>query len=147
MDISICVIDKLTNKLDYAGAYNSLYLYRNKEHIIESIEPDMSNKSSIFYETKPNKMKIGGGNNSKSYTSHSIQLQKDDTIYLFTDGYADQFGGIKGKKYMYKKFRDLLLEIHLKSMKEQHKILVDSFENWRGDLEQVDDVCVIGVRI
>tara|TARA_B100000809_G_scaffold266595_1_gene330123 strand:+ start:2112 stop:4220 length:2109 start_codon:yes stop_codon:yes gene_type:complete len=147
MDISICVIDRLTNKLEYAGAYNSLYLYRNKEHVIESIEPQMSNEISVFYETKSDKMKVGGGNNKKGYTSHSVQLLKNDTIYLFTDGYVDQFGGAKGKKFMYKPFKRMLLSIQSNSMEEQQKHIGTTFNQWKGDYTQLDDVCVMGVRI
>jgi serine phosphatase RsbU (regulator of sigma subunit) len=76
-----------------------------------------------------------------------VKLQKGDCVYTFTDGYADQFGGPKGKKYKYKQFEELLMSIWQKPMREQHQLLNDSVENWRGDLEQNDDICVIGVRI
>jgi serine phosphatase RsbU (regulator of sigma subunit) len=131
MDIALCTLNYKTKKLSYSGANNGLYFIRNNELV----------------QYKADKQPIGKYDDAKPFTKKEIDLEKGDVIYTFSDGYADQFGGVKGKKYMYKKFRDLLLEIHLKPMKEQHKILVDSFENWRGDLEQVDDVCVIGVRI
>lgn len=147
MDISICVIDKLTNKLEYAGAKNSLYLYRDKVNKIDTLESSLENETSIFYEIKPNKMKIGGGNNSENYLSHAIQLQKNDTIYLFSDGYADQFGGDKGKKFMYKPFKRMLLSIQKQQMPNQQENIDKTFNSWKGTYTQLDDVCIMGVRI
>ena len=84
-----------------------------------------------------------------TFTSHSFKLKKGDQIYLFTDGYADQFGGPKGKKIGYKQFRELLVRNHSKSMEEQKSNLSSTFSSWidQGEDEQVDDVCVIGMRI
>ena len=131
MDIALCTINKKTKKLFFSGANNGLYFIRNGE----------------LTQYKPDKQPIGKYDDAKPFTQHEIDLEKGDVIYTFSDGYPDQFGGEKGKKYMYKKFRDLLLSIHHKPMEEQHQLLVDSFENWRGNLEQVDDVCIIGVKI
>ncbi len=131
MDIALCTFDFKSNSLLFSGANNGLYLIRDEELI----------------QYKPDKQPIGKYDDAKPFTHEKIELKKDDVIYTFSDGYADQFGGVKGKKFMYKKFRDLLLSIHKKPMDEQHKILIDSFENWRGNLEQVDDVCVIGLRV
>jgi len=80
------------------------------------------------------------------YTTHSFELHKGDSIYIFSDGYVDQFGGEKGKKFKAKAFRQLLLSIQDKAMEEQKTIIDEAFESWRGSLEQIDDVCVIGVR-
>ena len=131
MDIALCTINNKTKKLFFSGANNGLYFIRNGE----------------LTQYKPDKQPIGKYDDAKPFTQQEIDLEKGDVIYTFSDGYPDQFGGEKGKKYMYKKFRDLLLSIHQKPMDEQHQLLVDSFENWRGDLEQVDDVCVIGIKI
>src|SRR5690606_37236035 len=98
-------------------------------------------------EIKPDKQSIGKVDNPTPFTTHDISLKKGDTIYVFTDGYADQFGGEKGKKMMYKPFKNLLLAIQDKSMSEQKIILEQHFKEWKGGLEQVDDVCIIGVRI
>ena len=81
------------------------------------------------------------------FNSHSLNLQKGDTLYLFTDGYADQFGGPKGKKFKYKQFQEMLLANSQKPMAEQQKILEDTLNDWKGNLEQVDDVLVIGIRV
>jgi serine phosphatase RsbU (regulator of sigma subunit) len=81
------------------------------------------------------------------FTNHTIDFRKGDYIYLFTDGYADQFGGPKGKKYMYKPFQDLLLRIHHKPMEQQKEILDSTFIKWMGEREQVDDVLVMGMHL
>jgi serine phosphatase RsbU (regulator of sigma subunit) len=84
---------------------------------------------------------------TKPFTNHELTLKENDVIYTFSDGYADQFGGEKGKKFMYKKFKDLLVSVSELPMTEQKQILDETFESWRGNLEQLDDVLVIGVRI
>ena len=133
MDISLCCLELSGSyaTLQWAGANNPLWIIREGKLI----------------ETKPNKQPIGKTDNPLSFTTHEIQLQKGDTIYVFTDGFADQFGGEKGKKFMYKPFKELLLSIQDKTMDEQKIVLEQHFEEWKGSLEQVDDVCVIGVRV
>ncbi|MFT4602755.1 MAG: serine phosphatase RsbU (regulator of sigma subunit) [Arenicella sp.] len=129
MDIALCSLSNMT--LEYAGANNPLWLIRKGEVL----------------ETKANKQPIGNFDKPLPYTTHSVELQKGDTIYIFSDGYPDQFGGEKGKKFKAKAFRELLLSIQDKSMEEQKTLIDEVFETWRGELEQIDDVCVIGVRI
>lgn len=131
MDIALCSINTESKKLNFAGANNGLYLVRNNE----------------VTQVKPDKQPIGNYKDAKPFTNHEFDLEKGDVIYTFSDGYPDQFGGPKGKKFMYKPFRNLLLDIHQKPMSDQHQILHKAFEDWRGNLEQIDDVCVIGVRI
>ena len=129
MDIALCRIEGM--KLEYAGANNPLWIIRNGEII----------------ETKANKQPVGQFDNPKLYTTHSFDLVQGDTIYIFSDGYVDQFGGEKGKKFKSKSFRDLLLSIQQKPMEEQKKSIENTFQTWRGELEQLDDVCIIGVRV
>ncbi len=131
MDIALVTINTESNKLNFAGANNGLYYIRNGE----------------LFQIKPDKQPIGKYEDAKPFTKHTLDLEKGDIIYTFSDGYADQFGGPKGKKFMYKPFRELLLSIHKKPMNEQHDLLMSAFEDWRGSMEQIDDVCVIGVRI
>jgi serine phosphatase RsbU (regulator of sigma subunit) len=131
MDIALCALDQNSNTLYYAGAKNPIYIIRNDELI----------------ELKADRNAIGCNDQNEHYTNQSIQLQKGDTIYLFTDGYADQFGGEKGKKLKYKRFKEILLEIQNLSMKEQKEYLAVFFNQWKGTLEQIDDVCVLGVKI
>ena len=131
MDISLCLLDKEKKQLKWAGANNPLWIIRNNEII----------------EIKPDKQAIGKTENPKLFTTHTINLQEKDAIYIFTDGYQDQFGGEKGKKYMIKNLKNLFLSIANLSMTEQKQKLEEEFIRWKGDLEQVDDVCIIGVRI
>ena len=81
------------------------------------------------------------------FTNHTISLEKGDSIYLFTDGFADQFGGPKGKKFKYSKLKETLISINAQTMDQQKELLHSEFENWKTNLEQTDDVCVIGVRV
>jgi len=129
MDIALCSIEG--KQLKYSGANNPLWLIRNNELI----------------EIKANKQPIGKFVDPKPYECHTMELKTDDAIYIFSDGFVDQFGGASGKKFKPRRFRELLLSIHRLPMEEQKEELDKVFETWRGDLEQVDDVCVIGVRI
>jgi serine phosphatase RsbU (regulator of sigma subunit)/HAMP domain-containing protein len=133
MDLALCCYDSKTRELEYAGAYNPLYLVRDGE--VNQIRAD---KFAIgtYYE-----------DSSKKYTNHKIQLEENDYIYVFSDGYADQFGGPKGKKFMYKRFRDYLLTLNGKSMIAQKEFLNDTIEDWKGPLEQIDDILVIGMHV
>lgn len=92
-------------------------------------------------------MPIAIYNKMDNFTPHEIQLEKGDILYMFSDGYADQFGGPKGKKFKYKPFKRLLLENANEPMKEQKEILNTAFETWQGNLEQIDDVVVLGIKI
>lgn len=132
MDISMCAIDFKTLGLEFAAAFNPLWLVRD----------------GAVQEITGNKFPIGEFiGETQKFTNHKIQLQKGDTIYIFSDGYADQFGGPRGKKFMYRQFKNLILKIQPYEMDKQRKILNDEIETWRGNLEQVDDICVIGLRV
>jgi serine phosphatase RsbU (regulator of sigma subunit)/HAMP domain-containing protein len=132
MDMTLCAVDYDTLTLEYAGANNPLYIIRDGEFVI----------------TKADKFAIASFlPNEMNYQNHSIQLQKGDAVYVFSDGYADQFGGDRGKKFMYKNFRNLLLEIHQKSVEEQQEILNTEMSKWQGDVEQVDDILIIGLKV
>jgi len=128
--------------LQYAGANNPLWIIRPTSN---NIKPQTSNLELI--EFKPNKQPIGKVENPLPFTTHTIELQKGDSIYIFTDGFADQFGGEKGKKFKYKSLKELLLSIQEQTIEEQKETLDTFFKKWKGDLEQVDDVCIIGVRV
>jgi serine phosphatase RsbU (regulator of sigma subunit) len=130
MDICLCSFDFENNKVEYAGANNSLYRVHESELI----------------EIKATKQPVGKYTNRKVFENVEIEGVKGDMFFLFTDGYADQFGGEKGKKMKYKPFKRLLVTNHKKSMIAQKELLQDAFDKWKGDHEQIDDVCVIGVR-
>jgi serine phosphatase RsbU (regulator of sigma subunit) len=133
MDLALCSYDSSTRKLQYAGVFNPAYIITKGE----------------FVQLKPDKFPIGINADGVTdiYTNHECQLYPGDMIYLFSDGYADQFGGAMGKKYKYLRFRDLLLKIHKLPCEEQKLILKKEFVDWKGGLEQVDDILVIGVRV
>ena len=131
MDISLCSIDFSNLSMQWSGANNSFWLIRGNELI----------------ETKADKQPIGKYSDPKPFKTHRFQLIKGDTIYLFTDGYADQFGGPKGKKYKASQLKEKLISIQNQSMDEQKLCIEKEFENWQINHEQVDDVCVIGVKI
>ena len=97
---------------------------------------------------KANKQPIGVYHDAnKPFTNHLIQLYKGDSIYLFSDGFADQFGGEKGKKLKYKPFKNMLIAVQNKSLSEQKDILISEFNKWKGQIEQIDDVCILSVKI
>jgi serine phosphatase RsbU (regulator of sigma subunit) len=131
LDAIACKLSFSDLTLEYTAANNPIYLIRNNE-----LEVLASQKSPIGYSEF-----------AEPFISEVIQLQKGDCLYTITDGFADQFGGEKGKKFKYKQLKDLLLEIHHLPMKEQHDKLISAFESWKGELEQVDDVCIIGMRV
>lgn len=132
MDCVLCGFDFKNMKLYMAAANNPLWIVRSGE----------------VHEYKPDKMPVGKyGDDLNSFSLQAINLQKGDIIYTFTDGYADQFGGAKGKKFKYKQLKEKILSIHRLTMEEQKEILSETFEAWKGNLEQVDDVLVIGLRI
>ncbi|PLX17178.1 MAG: hypothetical protein C0597_07310 [Marinilabiliales bacterium] len=133
MDLALCIIDHKNMKLQFAGANNPLCLVRDGEII----------------QIKGDRMAIGGNfaDDLPKFKNHEIDLQKGDVLYTFSDGYPDQFGGDDGRKFMLKKFRELLLEIHKNPIEEQEEILNEKLEAWRGKEEQVDDILVIGVKI
>ena len=131
LDIAICAIDTRTNLMQYAGAYNPLVIIRNKE----LIEYKATRNPIGFYPVEVN------------FKTHEIQLEKNDMIYLFSDGYQDQFGGENNTKFSFKIFKLLLLEIHELSMKEQKNSLIEVFDKWKGNNDQIDDVLVWGIKI
>ena len=132
INISVCIIDKETRKMQFAGAYHSILCLR---------------KGSII-ELKGNRMPVGIYDKMKdSFTNQEFSLEKNDTLYLFSDGYADQFGGSSGRKFMLNNFRMLLLEVSDLDMVNQKHVLFETFKKWKGNHLQVDDVLVIGLKI
>jgi serine phosphatase RsbU (regulator of sigma subunit) len=170
MDAALCTIEYGKEiKLEFAGAYNPLWIFRpdksttqetttgNKSNLkmkvgattlnIESNNMT-DNKTWHFIEIKGDRQPLGAMLNiDKPFTNHIFKLEQGDTLYMFTDGFADQFGGPKGKKFNRNKLKELLFQIQGKSMKKQHKILEKTFQQWKGDLDQVDDICIMGIRI
>ena len=131
MDMAVCVYDTAKKVLAYAGAYNPLYLVRGSE-----LEEYKADRMPISYY----------GDRDGAFQTQTIQIQPGDQIYMFSDGYADQFGGPEGKKFKYKTLQQLLLDIRREPMDTQKTILHERFNAWKGDLEQIDDVVLMGVR-
>jgi serine phosphatase RsbU (regulator of sigma subunit) len=132
MDCVLCCYDFKAMKLYFAAANNPVWLVRN----------------GTLQEYKPDKMPVGKYHDETvSFTLQTIDLQKGDIIYTFTDGYADQFGGKKGKKFKFKQLEEMLFANSNLPLEEQKELLAQAFENWKGKLEQVDDVCLIGVKV
>jgi ligand-binding sensor domain-containing protein/serine phosphatase RsbU (regulator of sigma subunit) len=132
MDVSFCVIDKELNTLQFAGAFSNMYLIRDSKII----------------EVKGDRFTVGIGYDTDKplFQNHDIDILPDDMIYMFTDGYVDQFGGPEGKKYKFRRFRHLLLSIHKYPLEIQRKYLLGSINEWKGQLEQVDDILIIGIK-
>ncbi len=128
MDMALCAIDFENKKMYFSGANNPCWIIRNNE-VIELKADKQPISASTDMEKKP-------------FTNQQFDLETSDTVYLFTDGYADQFGGPKGKKFKYKQLEELLIEIYTYSPEQQSEIMKQRFEEWKGDLEQVDDVLV-----
>jgi len=130
MDISLMRMNLKTNEIQWSGANNPLYVIGDE-----------------LKETPADKQPIGYFPVMKPFTNHTVTAEKGSILYLFSDGYADQFGGPKGKKFKHSQFKEVLFAIHKKDMKEQKKLLNETFETWKGNLEQVDDILVIGIRV
>jgi len=134
MDVAFCSIDKKDMILEFAGAFNPLYLIRDNK----------------ITEIKGDRFAIGLDETNfkdQTFKNHIIPIQKGDIVYIFSDGFADQFGGPDGRKYKYRRFRHLLLTLHQLPMEKQHEILENNVMEWRGDQDQVDDILVIGIKI
>ncbi|MBI5542076.1 MAG: tetratricopeptide repeat protein [Bacteroidia bacterium] len=131
MDIALITINKENLEMQFAGANNPLYILRNNELI----------------EIKGDKMPISIHINMEPFKNNDFKLEKGDCVYLFTDGFADQFGGPKSRKFMYKQFKEILLANNNLPMSEQKVIIETAFEEWRGNGEQIDDVTILGIRI
>jgi serine phosphatase RsbU (regulator of sigma subunit) len=131
MDMALCIFNLRTRELQYAGANNPLYHIRKK----------------VLTEIKADKMPVGiNAIEEDSFTNHSLQLNPGDTVYIFSDGYADQFGGPMDKKFKYGPLKELLIRISGRSMEEQKKELDHVIESWKGDRSQVDDILIFGIR-
>ncbi|MGZ4156008.1 MAG: tetratricopeptide repeat protein [Bacteroidia bacterium] len=132
MDLALCIFDLKNNTLEYAAANRPFYYIRDNQ----------------LNEITPTKAAIGGLTpNDQEFKNHIIEMKKGDMIYVFTDGFADQFGGPEGKKFMTKRFKELLLSIHLKPIPEQETLLEKALNDWKKGISQVDDILVLGVRI
>jgi ligand-binding sensor domain-containing protein/serine phosphatase RsbU (regulator of sigma subunit) len=130
MDLALCIIDQENQEIQYAGAYNGLYLIRD----------------GVLTRFKADQMPIGHYVKISPFTQQQLAIRPGDVIYLFSDGYIDQFSGKTGKKFKTKRFKELLLQIYQYPMHEQHQMLSQALDQWKGDAAQIDDILVVGVR-
>jgi serine phosphatase RsbU (regulator of sigma subunit) len=137
MDIALCLIDKESNEIQFSGAFNPLYIYRKN-----------ADNSYDLIESKADRMPIGvHPNDNRPFTNRKLTLQKNDTLYIFSDGYASQFGGKPSEKFKSVRLKEILLSIQDKDLQTQKQVLEETMLQWMGDSEQVDDILLIGVRI
>ena len=133
MDISLCCLNVKTKTITWSGAMNPLWIVKKDAKEIQELKPD--------------RQAIGMVENPKPFTEHKIKLLVGDSVYLFSDGYTDQFGGLKGKKYMKGKMKKFVLSLQNQSMQEQLVSFDKEFNSWKGNHYQIDDVCVMGVKV
>ena len=132
MDIALCKLDSKKSEIEYAGAFNPMF------HI----------RDGVLSEFKPNNQPIGVYAGEKTpFTNHKIKVEKGDMIYISSDGYPDQFGGPKGKKFLKKRFCDMILKASTQPISAQEKLIETTLKDWMEGYEQIDDICVMGVRV
>lgn len=137
MDISVCVIDKEQKMLEYSGAIHPIYIVRNKSQEEERLEQFRTDIHSIsMLQSKKH-----------SYTRIKVDIEKDDMIYMLSDGYADQFGGSDGKKFLPKNLKKLLVRIADEPLERQHLLLKEKITKWKGNYRQIDDMLILGIRV
>lgn len=151
MDIALCKMTK--NSIEFAGAHNPVWIVRKIDES-QNLNPEnyahirtREQGDYVLIEIKGDKQPIGKFDHAKAFTNSSYQLEPNDTLYIFSDGYADQFGGDKGKKFKTDNFKKLLTSVQLENMEGQKQYINKVFEEWKGSLEQLDDVCVFGVKV
>lgn len=149
MDIALLIIDNKTKELQYAGANNHLYVVCEKScNIIKKAKNKViSNDKHKLVQVKADRQPIAVYLKERPFTNHYLQLCKDDKIYLFTDGYGDQIGGDKNRKFMVKRLKEKILDISEVSFTKQHRILNQTFEDWKSTNNQLDDILVLGFKI
>ncbi len=153
MDIAICAINLEKKHLMYAGAKNPLYIIRQKKELMGVLSSEMEileeTDAAVLIQIKGDRHPVGNAfeDELKPFTNHSIALEESDQVYVFTDGFADQFGGSGGKKYNYKRFRNFILSICHLSGQEQRMRFGEEFDEWLGETEQIDDVLIIRVAL
>lgn len=151
IDIALCVYNPEKSIIEYTGARNSLYLVREKRSTLfvneVEIKPSMDSGKYSLFEVKADRKSLEPNDEVVNYTNNHVKVEKGDMIYLFSDGYADQFGGGDEKKFGYKRLRQTILSVQGLPMKDQKKRLDHVFNEWKNDYEQVDDTTILGIKI
>ncbi len=151
MDVALCVLNKEKSQLEFTGARNALYLVRKSDKKLtvnqQETDPVLSSEDNYLFEVKPDRKSVEPSETAESFTNHHIQVSKGDTIYIFSDGFTDQFGGPDDKKFGFKRFRETIVSLQNFEMRAQRKKLEETLREWKMSNEQVDDITVIGVKI
>jgi len=148
MDLGLCVLNNNTKELQYAGAHSPLYIIRKTSLPKIDIEKFLFNDVFTLMQIEADSMPIGIHYQEKPFTNNTIQLYEGDLLFMFSDGFMDQFGGADGKKYLSKRFKQFILSIAHQQLSKQKQLLIDEFEKWKGtEHPQVDDVLIIGLQI
>jgi serine phosphatase RsbU (regulator of sigma subunit) len=148
--MAVAIIQKEKKLLHFAGANQRLILVRKSSQLTgEEPEPEGSMKADGYYlyDIKGDRQPIGFYWEETKFTGQQIKLMEQDTLYVFTDGFIDQFGGDRRKKFKIHRYKQLLLSIQNESMAGQKELLENAFNSWRGETAQIDDLCIVGVRI
>jgi serine phosphatase RsbU (regulator of sigma subunit) len=132
IEISLCIIDQKAGTLEFSGANRPVYLVRGGA--VQHLKPDRMPIGIYDHQVRP-------------FTSQKVDIKSNDALYLFSDGYVDQLGGPSRKTFRSRKFRELLIEVQQEPMENQKRILDKSLARWQGDVEQIDDIVVIGIRL
>ncbi len=150
IDLSLIILNQETDEIQFSGAKNPIFIVRSKKSLsnFDNTEYTITGTDDfILLSIKPDKMHIGLHPNIQPFKTQTIKLEKGDTIYMFSDGFVDQMGGVQGKKLMNKRFKNMFLNIQNKSMSEQKDIVERFFYKWKGNYEQTDDIILIGIKI
>ena len=153
MDIALCALNPIAKTIEFSGANNPLYIVRKKENLLhpdnELVNPNMETGTLALFEVKGDKQPIGAVENRRKFRNYTFKTMPGDTYLLFSDGFADQFGGDSpgGKKYKYSRMKEFFLGIQDQPMHVQKDLAQKEFNDWKGKLEQVDDILVMGVRV
>lgn len=149
MDVSLIRFDVITKEAEWAGAYNPLWIVRKDGTPLQtSAETNtIELNGSVLYELKGDKFPVGNMEVLKPFTDHTIQLNYGDLVYFLSDGFADQFGGEHGKKYRSGKLKETILKLQNIDIEEQGDVLLEEFNSWKGNQDQVDDLCLLGIEI
>jgi serine phosphatase RsbU (regulator of sigma subunit) len=150
MDMAIVIIDQEKKELQFAGANRPLFLFRRRDQVVaEEKIPNSSLEEDDYelYTIKGDKQPVGVHWEESEFTNHVIETKEQDTLYIFTDGFVDQYGGKKRKKFKTRNFKKLLLSVQEEPMQDQKRLIEEAFDQWRGPFDQIDDVCVFGARL
>ena len=147
MDMALICIDRVKRKMTYSGANNNILLVRDMEVPLENIEPEFRGISRLMYKINAQRQSVGSELLNEAFTQIELEIEKNDSIYMYTDGYIDQFGGPHFRKMMHTPLRKLIMEIQGQGIQDQKDAIQMYFDNWKREGKQVDDVCVVGIQI